>query len=190
MINILRKNQKALWIVIALLCIPFVFYFSNSKVGPIGNNEFGKIYGRAIPIAEFQHHARLFILARDLGMQSFLQDMVAGATSENEAYAEFTWNQLILRHEAEQLGIRPEPKQIVTFAWKDYADGAKRKTMALEVKEFLRRFCLHLLPKAFVKIRHFGFLSNRQRQVQRQRLLVYSASSSMTYPGQEAATTL
>jgi Putative transposase/Transposase zinc-binding domain len=57
-----------------------------------------------------------------------------------------------------------EPKQIVTFAWKDYADGAKRKTMSLEVKEFLRRFCLHLLPKAFVKIRHFGFLSNRQRQ--------------------------
>ena len=36
--------------------------------------------------------------------------------------------------------------------------------MSLEVKEFLRRFCLHLLPKGFVKIRHFGFLSNRQRQ--------------------------
>ena len=60
MINILRKNQKALWIVIALLCIPFVFYFSNSNIGPIGKNEFGKIYGRAIPQAEFQHYARLF----------------------------------------------------------------------------------------------------------------------------------
>src|SRR6266853_7035302 len=57
-----------------------------------------------------------------------------------------------------------EQKQIVTFAWKDYADGAKRKTMSLEIKECLRRFCLHLLPKRFVKIRHFGFLSNRQRQ--------------------------
>ena len=112
MINILRKNQKALWIVIALLCIPFVFYFSNSNMGPIGNNEFGKIYGRAIPQAEFQHHARLFMLARDLGMQTFLQEMVAGATSENEAYTEFTWNQLILRHEAERLGIRPTVKQI------------------------------------------------------------------------------
>ncbi len=57
-----------------------------------------------------------------------------------------------------------EHKQIVTFAWKDYAHGAKRKTMSLELREFLRRFCLHLLPKGFVKIRHFGFLSNRQRQ--------------------------
>jgi len=55
--------------------------------------------------------------------------------------------------------------QTVAFAWKDYADGSKRKIMCLELKEFVRRFCLHLLPKRFVKIRHFGFLSNRQRQL-------------------------
>ena len=55
--------------------------------------------------------------------------------------------------------------QKVTFAWKDYADGSKRKTMCLEVGEFVRRFCLHLLPERFVKIRHFGFLSNRQRKL-------------------------
>jgi hypothetical protein len=52
----------------------------------------------------------------------------------------------------------------VTFAWKDYADGAQSKTMTLGVGEFVRRFCLHLLPKGLVKIRHFGFLSNRPRQ--------------------------
>lgn len=57
-----------------------------------------------------------------------------------------------------------EPAQTVTFAWKDYADKQKRKTMRLELREFVRRFCLHLLPARFVKIRHFGFLSNRQRK--------------------------
>lgn len=58
-----------------------------------------------------------------------------------------------------------DPKsQTVTFTWKDYADGCKRKTMRLELREFVRRFCLHLLPERFVKIRHFGLLSNRQRQ--------------------------
>lgn len=51
----------------------------------------------------------------------------------------------------------------VTFAWRDYADDNKRKTMTLAVEEFLRRFCLHLLPGRFVKIRHYGFLGNRQR---------------------------
>ena len=37
--------------------------------------------------------------------------------------------------------------------------------MTLALKEFVRRFCLHLLPERFVKIRHFGFLSNRQRKL-------------------------
>jgi len=55
--------------------------------------------------------------------------------------------------------------QTVTFTWKDYADGCKGKTMRLELREFVRRFCLHLLPERFVKIRHFGFLSNRQRKL-------------------------
>ncbi|MBA3385352.1 MAG: peptidylprolyl isomerase [Chthoniobacterales bacterium] len=112
MINILRKNQKALWIVIALLCIPFVFYFSNSRVGPIGNNQFGKIYGRTISGLEFQRSARLFNLARDLGMFTFLQDMVSSAQSENEAYSDFTWNRLVLRHEGERLGIQPAPQEV------------------------------------------------------------------------------
>ena len=54
-------------------------------------------------------------------------------------------------------------RQSVTFAWRDYADNSRRKKMTLPVAEFLRRFCLHLLPERFVKIRHFGFLGNRQR---------------------------
>jgi hypothetical protein len=55
--------------------------------------------------------------------------------------------------------------QTVSFTWKDYADGCRRKRMRLGLKEFVRRFCLHLLPRRFVKIRHFGFLSNRRRRL-------------------------
>ncbi len=51
----------------------------------------------------------------------------------------------------------------VTFRWKDYAHGGKQKTMTLLATEFLRRFFLHVLPKGFVRIRHFGFLTNRHR---------------------------
>jgi hypothetical protein len=57
-----------------------------------------------------------------------------------------------------------EEERTVTFLWRDYADGGRRKTMTLEAGEFLRRFCLHLLPERFVKIRHYGLLANRQRQ--------------------------
>jgi hypothetical protein len=36
--------------------------------------------------------------------------------------------------------------------------------MTLPVDEFLRRFLLHMLPRGFVRIRHYGFLSSRRRR--------------------------
>jgi len=51
----------------------------------------------------------------------------------------------------------------VTFRWKDYAHASQTRPMTLTATEFLRRFFLHVLPKGFVRIRHFGFLGNRFR---------------------------
>jgi hypothetical protein len=48
----------------------------------------------------------------------------------------------------------------VSFQWKDYANGHQTKVMCLAVEEFLRRFLLHVLPKGFVRIRHFGLLAS------------------------------
>ena len=44
----------------------------------------------------------------------------------------------------------------VSFSLRDYADGGKRKVMTVDAMEFLRRFLLHVLPKGFVRIRHYG----------------------------------
>ena len=54
--------------------------------------------------------------------------------------------------------------QSVTFTWKDYRDGAKQKRMTLGAHEFIRRFLLHVLPKGFQRIRHYGFLANGHRK--------------------------
>lgn len=51
----------------------------------------------------------------------------------------------------------------VTFRWKDYAHGNKQRRMTLPASEFLHRFIQHVLPRGFVRIRHFGFLINRFR---------------------------
>jgi hypothetical protein len=51
----------------------------------------------------------------------------------------------------------------VTFRWRDSARKNKKRLMTLAVEEFLRRFLLHVLPRRFVRIRHFGFLANRRR---------------------------
>ena len=52
----------------------------------------------------------------------------------------------------------------VTFEWRDYADGNRKKVMTLDAVEFLRRFLMHVLPDRFVRIRYFGFLANQRRR--------------------------
>jgi len=57
----------------------------------------------------------------------------------------------------------------LTFDYKDYADGARHKSMHLNLGEFIRRLRLHFLPPRCVKIRHYGLLANRGRQERLQR---------------------
>jgi hypothetical protein len=52
---------------------------------------------------------------------------------------------------------------VVRLRWRDYADHDRVKILALAVDEFLRRFLLHVLPRGFMRIRHFGLLANRRR---------------------------
>ncbi len=53
----------------------------------------------------------------------------------------------------------------VTFRWKDYRINgpARYSTMTLPTHEFIRRFLMHVLPKRFHRIRHYGFLANGNR---------------------------
>ncbi len=52
----------------------------------------------------------------------------------------------------------------VRFRYKDYAHGNRRKVLALEPPEFIRRFLLHVLPQRFMRIRHYGILANRAKR--------------------------
>jgi Putative transposase len=51
----------------------------------------------------------------------------------------------------------------VTFSYRDRKDRNRKKTMTLDAHEFIRRFLLHVIPKGFVRVRHFGFLANRSK---------------------------
>ena len=51
----------------------------------------------------------------------------------------------------------------VTFTYRDYAHGGRERLQRLEAVEFLRRFLQHVLPRGFVKVRHYGLLSNSGR---------------------------
>ncbi len=62
----------------------------------------------------------------------------------------------------------------VTFRWKDYAHGSRPRAMTLAATEFIRRFLLHVLPKGFPRIRHYGLLGNRSAGLDRCRELLAS----------------
>ena len=52
----------------------------------------------------------------------------------------------------------------VQFHWRDRADGDRRKIAKLPAVQFIRRFLYHVLPKGFMRIRHYGFLANRAKK--------------------------
>jgi hypothetical protein len=52
----------------------------------------------------------------------------------------------------------------VSFTYKDYRQEGNKKTMTINGTEFIRRFAQHILPKGFVRIRHYGILSSRTKQ--------------------------
>jgi Putative transposase/Transposase zinc-binding domain len=49
----------------------------------------------------------------------------------------------------------------VTFAYQDYRHRQRPRRLTLGVEEFLRRWLQHVLPRGFVKVRHYGLLANR-----------------------------
>jgi hypothetical protein len=75
----------------------------------------------------------------------------------------------------------------VTFRWKDYAHRNRPGTMTLDAGEFLRRFLMHVVPRGFMRIRHFGILANRHRGRNLQQCRQLLAPHTNTRPNAEAS---
>jgi hypothetical protein len=60
-------------------------------------------------------------------------------------------------------------REKVVFKWRDYKNKNKEKIMTLKPEEFIRRFSMHILPDRFVKIRHYGVLANRNKNLKLKR---------------------
>jgi len=112
--KLLRKHRHWLMIVLAILAIPFVFYFvQRPDYGAMRSDQFARVYDRNVSMLEAQQTVRLFNLAQALGMSDFVQSLTVGAgQNQNQVYAQFILNLLVLRHEATRLGIRPGALEI------------------------------------------------------------------------------
>ena len=79
----------------------------------------------------------------------------AGVQSVVEYLGRYTHKIAISNHR-----IKNHQNGKVTFSYKDYKQGSAKKEMTLEAIEFVRRFSMHILPKGFVRIRHYGIVSS------------------------------
>ncbi|KAA1243956.1 transposase [Aquimarina sp. RZ0] len=62
-------------------------------------------------------------------------------------------------------------KDSVTIKVKNYKKEGRAELLSLKTEEFIRRFSMHILPKGFVRIRHFGLLSSTSKRLHLQKLL-------------------
>ncbi|MFC2087881.1 transposase [Bacteroidota bacterium] len=78
----------------------------------------------------------------------------------------------------------------VTFITKDYRDRAQNKPARMDRVEFLRRFCMHILPQRFVRIRRFGIYNpTAKRNLDLQFILEQKPDIEQLYRPKESETT-
>lgn len=107
----IRSHQRKLMTVIAVLTIvSFVVLYNAGSLETIGRSEFARVYGRDVTMTELQREARLASLAAELGLGEYVSSLNVSEDPDNSV--EFVFNALVLRHEAEALGIRPTSDEI------------------------------------------------------------------------------
>lgn len=118
-----------------------------------------ELYGKIRDLAHPVHFAEFVSALRDTEWVVYVKPPFGGPQQVLHYLARYTHRVAISNGRL----LKLENGQ-VHFRWRDSRDHNQMKEMSLEAVEFIRRFLLHVLPSGFVKIRHFGFLSNRIRK--------------------------
>jgi hypothetical protein len=117
-----------------------------------------EFHGLLAPLAAPKAFPRLLAAARTTDWEVYAKPPFGGPAQVLDYLGRYTHRVAIANHR--WLALEDGK---VTFRLKDYRQGQRLTTLTLEAGEFIRRFLLHVLPDGFVRIRHFGFLSNRHR---------------------------
>lgn len=137
-----------------------------------------EFHGQLQPLASTAAFAQLLRDCRQTDWVVYAKRPFGGPAQVLDYLGRYTHKVAISNHRL----LRLENGQ-VSFHWKDYRHGHRKKVMTLAATEFLRRFLLHILPEGFVRIRHFGLLANRHRAENlalcRQRLAVAEPATQL-----------
>lgn len=113
MIQFLRKNQRGLMIVVAILTIvAFALLYNTTQLEELADIRNPTIYGKSLTPLMIDREVKNYQLTMALGQFNLLEKLGGTASDPDRALNEFVWNILVLRHEADTLGVDPTDTQI------------------------------------------------------------------------------
>lgn len=146
------------------------FFLPEAVLSEVFRGKFVEALKETFTAGKLQFHGQLQVLAQPQFFRKFLRQLFrhhwvvyckppfGGPDQVLRYLGAYTHRVAISNHRLVSLN-----DDQVTFRWRDSAHNNKKRLMTLHVDEFLRRFLLHVLPRRFVRIRHFGFLASRRR---------------------------
>lgn len=150
---------------------PTGFFLPVRVLSKVFRGKFLELTRQAFAVGDLRFHARLHQLNSAADFEAHLlltlaNDWVVyakrpfgGPEQVLKYLANYTHRVAISNHR-----LLPMQGDRVRFRWRDYAHGNRKRVMAIDAVEFIRRFLMHTLPSGFVRIRHSGFLANACRR--------------------------
>lgn len=113
MIQILRKNQRGLMLIVAVMTIvAFIFLYNTTQLDELAAVENPTIYGKALSPVAIDRQVKNYQLTMALGQYELLEKLGGTSQDQNRALTEFIWNLLVLQHQSRKLGIEPTDDQV------------------------------------------------------------------------------
>ena len=113
MIQIFRKNQRVLMIVIACLTIvSFILLYNTHELDLLASGKNPSIYGKALNPVAIERQVKNYQLTLSLGQFELLRSLGGTAQDRDAALTDFVWNLLVLQHQSRALGIEPTDSQV------------------------------------------------------------------------------
>jgi hypothetical protein len=137
-----------------------------------------KLAGASAALIALAARRALLTALRSKPWVVYAKQTVAGPDKVLDYLARYTHKTAISNHR-----LLSADEHSVHFSYRDRANGNRRRRLQLPVQQFLERFTTHVLPRGFMRIRHYGLLANRHKT----RLLAQAAHALNLAPTQRAA---
>lgn len=113
MINLLRKNQRELMLVVAVLTIvAFIFLYNSGPLDDLATTRNPKIYGQTLTPGAIDRQVKNYQLTLALGQFDLVSKLAGNSEDQASSMSDFVWNLLVLQHQARVLGIEPTDTQV------------------------------------------------------------------------------